>query len=128
MLNIGSIAGLQPLPGAAAYSATKAFVQTFSEAVHEGLHATGVSCTVLCPGPVPTEWWEVAGERPPGSKSEEPANRDGKLTRKIADGSVRNACDLPAQKYLNLNSARSRTRHGYRMYLGAPLHPQVCGS
>ena len=61
VLNIGSIAGFQPLPDAAVYSATKAFVQTFSEAVHEGLHGTGVSCTVLCPGPVPTEWWEVAG-------------------------------------------------------------------
>lgn len=61
VLNIGSIAGFQPLPGAAVYSATKAFVQTFSEAVHEGLHGTGVSCTTLCPGPVPTEWWEVAG-------------------------------------------------------------------
>ena len=61
VLNVGSIAGFQPLPDAAVYSATKAFVQTFSEAVHEGLHGTGVSCTVLCPGPVPTEWWEVAG-------------------------------------------------------------------
>ena len=61
VLNIGSIAGFQPLPGAAVYSATKAFVQTFSEAVHEGLRGTGVSCTTLCPGPVPTEWWEVAG-------------------------------------------------------------------
>lgn len=61
VLNIGSIAGFQPLPDAAVYSATKAFVQTFSEAVHEGLHGTGVSCTVLCPGPVPTEWWEVSG-------------------------------------------------------------------
>lgn len=61
VLNIGSIAGFQPLPGAAVYSATKAFVQTFSEAVHEDLHGTGVSCTTLCPGPVPTEWWEVAG-------------------------------------------------------------------
>jgi short-subunit dehydrogenase len=61
ILNIGSIAGFQPLPDAAVYSATKAFVQTFSEAVHEGLHGTGVSCTALCPGPVPTEWWEVAG-------------------------------------------------------------------
>jgi short-subunit dehydrogenase len=61
VLNIGSVAGFQPLPGAAVYSATKAFVQTFSEAVHEGLHGTGVSCTTLCPGPVPTEWWEVAG-------------------------------------------------------------------
>ena len=61
ILNIGSIAGFQPLPDAAVYSATKAFVQTFSEAVHEGLHGTGVSCTALCPGPVPTDWWEVAG-------------------------------------------------------------------
>ncbi|ABM13915.1 MULTISPECIES: SDR family NAD(P)-dependent oxidoreductase [Mycolicibacterium] len=68
VLNIGSIAGFQPLPGAAVYSATKAYVQTFSEAVHEGLHGTGVSCTALCPGPVPTEWWEIAGEKPPGGK------------------------------------------------------------
>ena len=61
VLNVGSVAGFQPVPDGAVYSATKAFVQTFSEAVHEGLHGTGVSCTVLCPGPVPTEWWEVAG-------------------------------------------------------------------
>ena len=40
-----------------------AFVQTFSEAVHEELHDTGVSCTVLCPGPVPTEWADVADAR-----------------------------------------------------------------
>lgn len=61
VLNVGSVAGFQPVPDGAVYSATKAFVQTFSEAVHEGLHGTGVSCTVLCPGPVPTEWWEIAG-------------------------------------------------------------------
>jgi len=60
VLNIASVAGFQPLPGMAVYSATKAFVQTFSEAVHEELHGTGVSCTVLCPGPVPTEWADIA--------------------------------------------------------------------
>lgn len=60
VLNVGSIAGFQPVPDGAVYSATKAFVETFSESVHEGLHGTGVSCTVLCPGPVPTEWWDVA--------------------------------------------------------------------
>jgi uncharacterized protein len=60
VLNIASIAGFQPLPGMAVYSATKAFVQTFSEAVHEELHGTGVSCTVLCPGPVPTDWADIA--------------------------------------------------------------------
>jgi uncharacterized protein len=60
VLNIASIAGFQPTPYMATYSATKAFVQTFSEAVHEELHGTGVSVTCLCPGPVPTEWAEIA--------------------------------------------------------------------
>ncbi|MCV7100807.1 SDR family NAD(P)-dependent oxidoreductase [Mycobacterium palustre] len=60
VMNIASIAGFQPMPYMAVYSATKAFVQTFSEAVHEELHGTGVSVTVLCPGPVPTEWAEIA--------------------------------------------------------------------
>jgi uncharacterized protein len=60
VLNIASIAGFQPMPYMAVYSASKAFVQTFSEAVHEELSGTGVSVTVLCPGPVPTEWGEIA--------------------------------------------------------------------
>jgi uncharacterized protein len=60
VLNIASVAAFQPLPYMAVYSATKAFVQTFSEAVHEELHGTGVSVTALCPGPVPTEWAEIA--------------------------------------------------------------------
>lgn len=61
ILNVASIAAFQPVPGAAVYAATKAFVQTFSEAVHEELRGTGVSCTALSPGPVPTEWWDIAG-------------------------------------------------------------------
>ncbi len=60
VLNIASIAGFQPVPYMAVYSASKAFVQTFSEAIHEELHGTGVSVTSLCPGPVPTEWAEIA--------------------------------------------------------------------
>lgn len=60
VLNVASIAAFQPIPSMATYSATKAFVQTFSEAVHEELRGTGVSCTVLCPGPVETEWAEIA--------------------------------------------------------------------
>jgi hypothetical protein len=60
VLNVGSIAGVQPLPGNATYAATKAFVNSFSEAVHTELKGTGVSCTVLTPGPVRTEFTEVA--------------------------------------------------------------------
>jgi len=61
ILNTGSIAGFQPLPANATYAATKAFVNSFSEAVHTDLAGTGVSCTALCPGPVRTEFGEVAG-------------------------------------------------------------------
>jgi short-subunit dehydrogenase len=61
ILNVASIAGAQPIPGQATYAATKAFVVSFSEALHAELAGTGVSCTALCPGPVRTEFPEVAG-------------------------------------------------------------------
>jgi len=61
VLNVASIAAFQPTPGTATYGATKAFVQSFSEALHAELAGTGVSVTTLCPGPVDTEWRGVAG-------------------------------------------------------------------
>jgi short-subunit dehydrogenase len=50
ILNVSSLAGFQPGPSNATYSATKAFITSFTEAVHEELKGTGVSVTVLCPG------------------------------------------------------------------------------
>ncbi len=61
ILNTGSIAGLQPQPSNATYAATKAFVNSFSEALHGELSGTGVTCTLLAPGPVETEFAESAG-------------------------------------------------------------------
>lgn len=61
ILNTGSVAGYQPTPLNATYAATKAFVNSFSEALHAELAGTGVSCTVLAPGPVKTEFAEQAG-------------------------------------------------------------------
>ena len=60
ILNVASIAAFQPLPGFATYAASKAFVQSFSEAVHAELHGTGVSVTCLCPGFTRTEFGEKA--------------------------------------------------------------------
>ena len=51
ILNVASLAAFQPLPDMATYAATKAFVQSFSEALHAELAGTGVSCTTLCPVP-----------------------------------------------------------------------------
>jgi uncharacterized protein len=61
ILNVASTAGMQPLPYSAGYSAAKAYVLTFSEALHQELHGSGVIVTALAPGPVSTDFWDVAG-------------------------------------------------------------------
>src|SRR4051794_27548015 len=61
ILNVGSTAGMFASPAFGVYSATKAYVNLLSEALHAELSGTGVVVTVLCPGPVPTEFQEIAG-------------------------------------------------------------------
>jgi len=63
ILNVASTAAFQPGPGMAVYFATKAFVLSFSEALHEEVRGHGVTVTALCPGPTATEFGEVAGWR-----------------------------------------------------------------
>lgn len=60
ILIVGSTAGHQPLPRNATYSASKAFANTFSESLHSELQGSGVSCTLLAPGPVRTGFAEAA--------------------------------------------------------------------
>jgi short-subunit dehydrogenase len=60
ILNVASVAAFQPVPRQATYAATKAFVLSFTDALTADLHGTGVTATSLCPGPVPTEFGEVA--------------------------------------------------------------------
>jgi uncharacterized protein len=64
IVNVGSTAGFQPVPYMAVYGATKAFVLSFTEALRVELGQHGVRVTVLCPGPVPTEFQTRAGFRP----------------------------------------------------------------
>jgi uncharacterized protein len=61
ILNVASVAAFLPGPGMAVYYATKAYVLSFSEALHHELKLRGVRVTVLCPGPVPTEFQARAG-------------------------------------------------------------------
>ena len=61
IINVASMAGFQPVPYNATYAATKAFVVNFSEALHEEAKPHGVTVTCLCPGPVRTEFQQVAG-------------------------------------------------------------------
>ncbi len=63
ILNVASVAGFLPGPGMAVYYASKAYVLSFSEALHRELKPRGVRVTALCPGPVPTEFQARAGVR-----------------------------------------------------------------
>jgi len=61
ILNVASTAAFQPLPGQAGYAAAKAFVVSYSRSLRAELRGTGVGVTVVCPGPVHTEFAETAG-------------------------------------------------------------------
>jgi uncharacterized protein len=109
VINIASTAAFQPIPGSATYAATKAFVLSLSEGVHEELKGTGVTLTAICPGPVKTEFMEAAGltgaeEQLPGmfwmspesiAKTAVEAAEDGK--RAVVPGLINRAGALTGQ-------------------------------
>jgi short-subunit dehydrogenase len=66
VINVASTAAFQPIPYMAVYGATKAFVRSFSEALHEEVFARGVRVLALCPGPTATEFFDTAVAAPRG--------------------------------------------------------------
>jgi short-subunit dehydrogenase len=64
ILNVASTAAFQAGPGMGVYFATKAYVLSFTEALHEEVRGSGVHVSALCPGPVQTEFGELAGFEP----------------------------------------------------------------
>jgi len=63
VLQVGSLAGYQPVPGYAAYAAAKSFVLQLGEALSYELRGSGVRSTVLCPGTTDTPFFEASGQR-----------------------------------------------------------------
>jgi uncharacterized protein len=82
ILNVASVAAFMPGPGMAIYYATKAYVLSFSEALHRELAPRGVRVTALCPGPVPTEFQARAGSR----RKERPSLLTQSAERVAAEG------------------------------------------
>ena len=80
VITVASTAGFQPLPYETTYAASKAFALNFSDALHTELRGTNVRCVAINPGPVRTEWQEIAGieesQIPPGMISAEQCARE----------------------------------------------------
>jgi short-subunit dehydrogenase len=101
LLNVSSVASFQPMPQLAVYAATKAFVTSLTESLHEELRGTGVSATALCPGLTRTEFQSVSStesyaERYPGLAwmSAEDVARAG-----LGDCARRRAISVPGPFY-----------------------------
>jgi short-subunit dehydrogenase len=82
ILNVGSVAGLQATPGNATYGATKAFVASFSEALHEEARGSGVVVSQVLPGYTRTEFAERAGVQ--GREIPAPAWMDADTCARLA--------------------------------------------
>ena len=89
IVNVSSLAAFQPGPLMAVYYASKAYVQSFSEALAEEVAGTGVTVTALCPGPTTTEFHDRAGIHP-----DAPAGGPQTMTsREVAEAGYRAAND-----------------------------------
>jgi hypothetical protein len=88
LLNVASVAGFMPGPGMAVYHATKAYVLSFSEALHQELKSQGVRVTALAPGPVETEFQARAG-MPEGYFPKIMARTADRVAREGYDGLMR---------------------------------------
>ena len=68
LMNVASVAGFVPGPQSAVYYASKAYVLSFTQALHQEWKARGIRVTALCPGPVPTGFQARAGVPSRGSQ------------------------------------------------------------
>lgn len=103
LLNVSSLAGFQALPTSATYAATKAFVTSLTEGLHEEARGTGVHVSALCPGFVRTGFHQASqiGEDGRGRDLPEAVYMDaGTVARAALDGVTRNrAVVVPGRSY-----------------------------
>jgi short-subunit dehydrogenase len=102
VLNIGSTAGFQPGPFMATYYATKAFVNSFTEALAFELRGTGVTATLSCPGATATEFANVAGTEKSG----------------LFKAGAMDAKTVAAEAYAAMHAGKARVVHGLKNKAG----------
>jgi len=85
ILNVSSSAGFLPIPNFAVYAASKAYVNSFSDALRIELRGSGVHVSALCPGPVPTEFNQLALRHPIAARVKEPNFAQTPITTVVAE-------------------------------------------
>ena len=128
ILNVSSLAGFQPGPSNATYSATKAFVTSFTEAVHEEIKEHGVKVTVLCPGFTRTGFQataDVPAEAIPGFMWQEA----DEVARAGLDALAKNkAIAIPGRLNKVLGNFSVVTPHGITRRVGAAVLKRSAGA
>lgn len=109
LLNVSSVASFQPSPGLAVYGATKAYVTSLSEALHEELRGSGVHVTALCPGLVKTEFQQVSNTTADPAKFPDWMYLDLEhlVEQGLADAVAGKALSVPGAMYKGLSAASS---------------------
>ena len=132
---VASTAGMQPLPYEAVYGASKAFALNFTEALNAELRGTGVKMLAVNPGPVPTEWQQVAGYDETGAEM-----MSGQISAEQVAREALRAYDrgkrtmIPGRffrNFMRVNSAMPRSlkiRVGERLYRPKTERPGSRGS
>lgn len=113
ILNVGSVAGLTPVPDMSVYGATKAFVTSHTESLRVELRGTGIRVHLLAPGPVLTEFFDVAHpgqKRPPSFLFMSPS--------RVAEQAV---CDLLADRPRRIPGLPIRLGAAFASALPMPL-------
>lgn len=111
LLNVSSVASFQPAPLLAVYAATKAFVTSLTEGLHEELRGTGVAVTAVCPGLTPTEFQAVSSDTKYQSKypSWVWTSASDVASTALADVVKNRALSVPGPLYKTLVAASSVT-------------------
>ncbi|HBB32669.1 MAG TPA: oxidoreductase [Cyanobacteria bacterium UBA8803] len=103
IINVSSIAGFQPLPYLSVYSATKAFVLHFSEALWAENHDKGVKFLAFCPGPTESNFFETAGfgKYASGTADRQKVDAAEDVVREALEALARDECTVVAGHWQN---------------------------
>ncbi len=123
VITVASTAGMQPLPYEATYGATKAFATNFTEALHAELRGTGVKTLAVNPGPVPTEWQQVAGYEEVGADMVPGAIEADQVVREALRAYDRGRrAIVPGRFFRNFMRANNVTPRAIRVAIGERLY------